>query len=253
MLIRILSFILIIFPVAACAQQSLTYDEFLEKHMAAMGGKEKLENIMTVKSKLIIHEDINPITNDSTALDGGYMANRDGQMRVDIYIEGNRVFTEALSSMDDGWQQDGEGEPVKPLSEIGKKTLQKSIHSNLYALHELEGLGYKVEFQDVQELMGDNYYAVDITNMSGDVERQFFDMDTFLRAATMDESALHVDVDPTKVLSVSTNKNYKMVNGIMHSFSGEVIDLRANKVIQRFELIEIEFNTPQDKTYFFKP
>jgi hypothetical protein len=78
-------------------------------------------------------------------------------------------------------------------------------------------------------------------------------MNTFLRAATIDESALHVDVDPTKVLSVSTNMDYKMVDGIMRSFSGEVIDLRANKVIQRFELIEIEFNTPQDKSYFLNP
>ena len=85
------------------------------------------------------------------------------------------------------------------------------------------------------------------------IERQFFDLDTYLRVATMDESALHVDVDPTKVLTVSFDRDYKMVGGIMRSFSGEVIDLRANKVLQKSELIEIEFNTAQDKTYFHKP
>ena len=241
------------FPLVCASNAQMTYDQFLENHIKAMGGAEALENILSVQSKMIIMEDVNPVTNDGTALDGTYMANRDGQMRVDIYVDGNRVFTEALSSMTEGWRQNGEGETVEPLSEDGSKALQKSIHSNLYALHELEGLGYKVEFQGEQTLMEKSYYAVDLTSPLGKFERQFFDKQTYLKAATMDESALHVDVDPTKVLSVSTNTDYKMVGGVMRSFAGEVINVRENKVIQTFELRHIEFNVPQDKSKYHKP
>ncbi len=244
----------LIFTLTACAQQSeISYDDFLKKHTAAMGGAASLESLYSIETKVIITEDINPITKDGIPLNGLYRANRDGQMRVDIYVDGNRVFTEALSSANDGWQQDGEGEPIEPLSDAGKAALQKSIHSNVYSLHELPELDYEIEFLGIQELMGKKYYAIDVTSPSNKVERQFFDMKTFLRYATMDESALHVDVDPTKILSVSTNRDYRNVNGIMRSFAGAVIDIRANRVMQTSELLEIEFNKPQNKEYFLIP
>lgn len=238
--------ILMLFPFAAFAQEEMTLEKLLDLNAQAMGGKETLENIRSVETRATIIE-------NGTAMSGHFRANRDGQMRVDIYVEGARVFSEALSSKDDGWQQDGEGEPVEPLSEKGKAALQNSIISNLYALHELPALGYQFEFIGVEKMMDRDYYALDITRPDGLQERRFFDMETYLKAGSMDDTALHVDVDPTLVLKISTNNDYRDVGGIMQPFGGRVIEVEDNKVIQVFELHEIEYNQPLENSQFLGP
>lgn len=236
----------LLFPLMACGQESLSLDEFMTRHTAAMGGRERLENIHSVETRVTI-------TENGTAMAGHYRANRDGQMRVDIYVDGNRVFSEALSAKNNGWQQDGEGEPVRPLSEKGLAALQHSIIANLYALHELPALGFTLDFIGTQQMMGKDYYAIDITRPDGIQERQFFDMDTYLKAGSMDDTALHVDVDPTLLLKISTNTDYRPVEGIMKSFAGEVIEVKENKVVQTFELHDIKYNQPIEGREFLGP
>ncbi len=237
MLKKALICMLMLFPVCACAKSEMTLERLLDLNADAMGGKERLENLNSVESRITL-------TEDGTAMGGHYRANREGQMRVDIYIDGARVFTEALSSRSDGWQQNGEGEAVEGLSEKGMAALQYSIISNLYALHELPALGFKLEYVGHQPMLGKNYHAIDITRPSGIQERQFFDPETFLKAGSMDETALHVDIDPTEKLKVNTDTDYRMVDGIMRAHGGEVIEVEDGKVVQVFELHEIKFNQP---------
>ncbi|MBT5187106.1 MAG: hypothetical protein HOM01_09880, partial [Kordiimonadaceae bacterium] len=182
--------------ISSCAETEMTYDVFLEKHLTASGGAAAISNVQNIDIDLIITEGDN-------AMNAHYRANRDGQMRIDVFIGGERVFTEALSSANDGWQLDGGETEAKPLSADGKLALQKGIHFNLYGLHEMPDLGYKIDFLGSQNLNDVDYWAVDITSPEGKIERRFFDKKTFLKSVTIDESALHVDVDPTKSLNAS--------------------------------------------------
>lgn len=232
MIKNVLIYLIMVFPLVACAQEEMSLQRLIDLNADAMGGKERLENIRSVETRITL-------TENGTAMGGHYRANRDGQMRVDIYVDGNRVFTEALSSKNAGWQQDGEGEPVEPLSEKGMAALQHSIKSNLYALHELPAQGFTLEYAGIQQMMGTDYYAIDITRPDGVLERQFFDQNTFLKAGSMDETALHVDIDPTAILKVNMNTDYRDVDGVMRSFAGQVIEVADNKVVQTFELHDI--------------
>ncbi len=174
-------------------------------------------------------------------------------MRIDIYVKEERVFTEALSKVDDGWQQDGSEGEVMPHSANGLAALQRGIHGNLYGLHELESLGYTIEYLGIQALRGINYWALDLTSPWGKLERHYFDKASYLKVASQDESALHVDVDPTKVLKVSYSYDYQMHEGVMFSMVGKVIDLNKNVVIQNVVINSINVNSPQDVKQFLKP
>lgn len=69
----------------------------------------------------------------------------------------------------------------------------------------------------------------------------------------MDETALHVDIDPTEILKVNTDTDYREVDGIMRAFGGEVIEVLDNKVVQTFELHEIRFNQPVPQSDYLSP
>ncbi|MCP5380797.1 MAG: hypothetical protein H6912_00375 [Kordiimonadaceae bacterium] len=232
-----------------------SYDRFMEKHMAAMGGRQAIESVKTVDIELEISEpDTSAIKQVAgKAVRAHYRASRMGKMRIDVYVDGERVFTEALLSPDVGWELNGGERTAKTSSEAGRKALLNGIYSNLYGLHELATVGYRLEFQGLQQLMGKTYYAMDVTSPNGKAERQFFDPKTYLKAASMDESALHVDVDPTKTVNVSMSSDYRSVDGLMRSFSGEVIDMGQNKVIQNTKILKIEFNKELDENQFLRP
>ncbi|MEZ5756747.1 MAG: hypothetical protein R3D86_00845 [Emcibacteraceae bacterium] len=253
-----------IFLLTACSNQGnsgkesdkeLSYDRFMEKHIAAMGGRQAIEAVKTVDVELEISE---PDTSAIKQVAGRsvrahYCASREGKMRIDVYVDGERVFTEALSSPDSGWELNGGEEVAKSSSEEGRIALLNGIYSNLYGLHELVNVGYKLEFQGLQQLMAQTYYAIDVTSPNGKSERQFFDPKTYLKTASMDESALHVDVDPTKTVNVSMSSDYRSVDGLMRSFAGEVIDMGQNKVIQNTKILKIEFNKELDENQFLRP
>ncbi len=184
---------------------------------------------------------------------GFFRANRNGQMRIDVFVDSERVFTEALSSINEGWQLDGGGTRPKPLSEQGKANLQKAVHTKVYGLHEMEGLGYQIKFLGLQEFMGDMHWAIDLISPNDQSERLFYDQKSFLKTGSMVESALHVDVDPTKTRNASITKNHMMVDGVMFSFGDEVINLRENKVMQTSNVIKIEVNKDQDLERFASP
>tara|TARA_R110002096_G_scaffold416576_2_gene619261 strand:+ start:76283 stop:77038 length:756 start_codon:yes stop_codon:yes gene_type:complete len=244
---------LLVFVAAVCGceqnvqrGETLPYKLFLENHIAASGGKDAIESLKNVNIRLNIKEGEN-------LMDAHYRANRDGQMRIDIYIGDARVFTEALSSANDGWQQDGEGANVKPLSDEGMGALQRGVHFNLYGLHELSSLGYTLDYQGMTDFRGVEHYTIDITSATGKFERRFYDPVTYLQAASMDESALHVDVDATKTRNATLHSDYREVSGVMMSFAETTIDLDQDKIIQQAWLKQAEINIDHDRDQFLRP
>ena len=234
-----------VLPLISCAQE-MTYEMFLDNHIEARGGREAIENVFSVTTEIEIQE-------GERKMVGFFRANRDGQMRIDVFVEGERVFTEALTSINEGWQLDG-GETVpKTLSDQGMANLQKAVHTNVYGLHEMEGLGYQIKFLGLKNFRDNMHWAIDLISPNGQSERLFYDQKKFLKVGSMDESALHVDVDPTKTLNASMTKNHMMVDGVMFSFGDEVINLRTNSIIQTSNVIKIEVNKAQNPDQFLTP
>src|SRR5688572_4027664 len=88
-----------------------TVEDVLNLNKAAMGGPEAIEKTRSVEIHLTIQE-------PKFTVDAVYGADRKIRMRIDVYADGNRVFTEAFDGKE-AWQM-GEDGKVKDISSEGK-------------------------------------------------------------------------------------------------------------------------------------
>ncbi len=175
-------------------------DELLARHTEARGGAAAIEGVRTIKVELEIVEPTFTVT-------GTYVATREGHMRIDVFADGNRVFTEALGP-DGGWQMFGDGR-VADLSEDGKKALVRGIAGNLFGLHERVALGYKLElFGDVTK-GGNPYFELEETTPDGFAKRLYMDPVSYQISGEIRTSALHPDVDNTEQRQESRNMDFR--------------------------------------------
>jgi len=118
--LAILGTISLIFTSCSPAPAEMSLTELLERHTKARGGAAAIENIQSLVIDLEIMEPDFTVT-------GQYVATCDGAMRIDVFADGVRVFTEALGP-DGGWQMFGDG-TVADLSSDGKAGFQNGACS----------------------------------------------------------------------------------------------------------------------------
>lgn len=125
---------------SAHADERDTLDALLAANAEARGGKARLESLRALKLEVHLEEAAFEVT-------GVYVATSDGFVRVDIFSEGERVFTEALGPRG-GWQwRGGEEQQTSPLSSEGEAALRRGLVSNLYALYRWPDEGYRLSMK----------------------------------------------------------------------------------------------------------
>ncbi len=236
---------------AACSESppeasppDMTLETLLARHAEARGGAQAIE---ALKSTNVDVE----ITEPDFTVRGRYRATRDGYMRIDVYTDDTRVFTEALGP-DGGWQMFDDGE-IAELSENGAQALQRGIVSNLYGLHELPGLGYRLEFAGSTMRNGSAFWELTKTAPDGFSETLFLDKDTFLVASEIETAALHPDIDATKVRQETFHSDYEEIDGLVFAQTSEKKDLDTGKVIQTTAVTTREINPVLDESQFERP
>ena len=204
---------------ATQAERSPNLDEILAHHRAAIGTP-----AAAVEIQLLIEE-------PSFTVSADYRANRSGEMRIDVYAGEERVFTEALDA-DGGWQQHGGDAEPEPLSDTGRAALRRGIIANVYALHERPAHGYKLSF-DGTTTIGD-VPLWQITSRSPDGFEEVFYLDTgsALIVRKTERSALHPDIDATRVNRVTTLSDYRPVGGRQIAHRVQTIDADTGEVLQ---------------------
>ncbi|WDI30195.1 hypothetical protein PUV54_09505 [Hyphococcus flavus] len=244
--VRIAFSILISIIFTACSPASeITLETLIDRNAEARGGKEAIESIRNVDIELLIVE-------PSFTVTGHYRATREGFMRIDVFAEGNRVFTEALGP-DGGWQMFNDGE-VADLSPGGDAALKRGVIGNLYGLHELPGLGYKLELVGSAERNGSAFWEVERTAPDGFSEHLFFDKDTFLQASSVETSALHPDLDSTEVRQESFILSYEEIDGVLFRSKSETRNLENGELMQTTTVTARTLNVDNiDASQFSRP
>ena len=231
---------------AACAPSEPTknLEWLLARHAEARGGAEAIEKINSI-------EVVGLITEPEFTVEGHYFATRAGWMRIDVFAEGTRVFTEALGP-DGGWQMFGDGR-VEDLSPGGKEALARGIAGNLFGLHELENIGYTLALIGKTERHGGVFWEVEQTAPDGFSEHIFIDPDTFVVASEIETSALHPDIDSTQTRQETYYSDYAETAGVLFSEKSEKRNMDTGEVMQTVVIKSRRVNGPIDPVHFLRP
>lgn len=224
-------------PADACTGDALA--ELLTAHARAVGGAETVAGLQALRIVVEIEE-------PGFVAHGHYLADRDGHMRIDVWIDGARVFSEGLAD-GTGWQlAGGETVPAATTSEAAW-ALRRGVLDNLYGLHELPSRGVTLERQPGARIDGVDHDVIDATFPDGFRMRYYLDADTHLVVRRRSEHALHPDLDPPRRSFEQLAGDYREVDGLLRSFSGERRDMATGERAQRTRVLLFEANPALDE------
>lgn len=221
-------------------------DSMIAKHVAARGGVAAIESVKTFECDLRIVE-------PAFEVDGSYVATRDGRMRVDISVEGERVFTEALDR-ERAWSWSPD-EGVREGSAAGAAALR---HGNefpfkLFGRHEMRARGHRLEASGRETVDGIDYHVLQLTLDDGFKVRYYLHPETWLIDRERTQRALHVDVDSTKQWIETIHSDYRPVGGVLFSHRQVERELGTGTLLSTGSVHEIRINPPLEPTRFSPP
>ena len=166
--------VLVAFAIGSHFSFAQTADEIVNKHLDAIGGKDKLANLKTMK--LICSVEIAPGMKAPIAM---YFVNNQC-MRMEVEVQGMKILSAVEG--DSGWS-------INPMSgkkdaermnadEIRESKDQMDITGSLYNYKEK---GHTVELIGKEDMEGTEVYKLKISKKSGDIEYDFIDATTYLK------------------------------------------------------------------------
>lgn len=211
-----------------------TLQQVLDQHAAAHGGRAAIESIETLQIDLAIDE-------PPFVLAARYSASRDGRMRIDVYTDDIRVFSEGFNGRN-GWQWPGGTDRPVAMSDAGEAAVKRGIVGNLYGLHERPGLGYDLQYTGTEDAGEALFHVIESTSPDGFVERFYIDADTGLLARKRETSSLHPDSDPVEQAYVTHFADYRVVDGRWFSFRSEKRPPDSDVAVQTVVLTSVTVN-----------
>jgi hypothetical protein len=227
------------------------YDADLHDRIArnteARGGRAAIEAVHNLEVKLRIVE-------PTYSADGVWRVDRKGRMRIDVFIAGKRVFTEAFDGQH-GWQQPASAERAVAASPGGEAALRHSgqLPTNILGLHEMAGHGHRLDLAGREEIAGIRYYVVVLTLDDGFAIRYYIDPTSFLITRSRVHKALHPDADPTPTTIETAWSDFRQVAGVRFAYAVSDTDLATGKLLQTTTLLELRANPPVDDRLFQIP
>jgi hypothetical protein len=232
---------------ATSAGGKLTLEDLIDRNTDARGGRAAIEAIRNLEVRLRIVE--TSYTADST-----WRVDRMGRMRIDVFIGGQRVFTEAFDG-EHGWQLPGGENHARLASQDASAALRHSgqLPTNILGLHEMARHGHRLDYVGVEEVAGATYYAVDLTLDDGFRTRYYIDPTSFLITRARVRKALHPDLDPTPTTIETVWSDFRRVARVSFAFQETETDLIAGKLLQTSTLLDVKANTAIDDGLFRMP
>jgi len=220
-----------------------TLDEIIAQHTAAMGGAAVIEAVSSLETEIEIVEPAFSVT-------GHYVADRAGRMRIDVYANDQRVFTESHDGKS-SWQMGGDGIPDSHDA-VGTAALWHGTQfpGKVLGLHEMGNFGHVLSVQGRETVGGVDYHVLKLTFRDGFETYLYVDPQSWLITRTRDVRALHPDTDPTGLWLETRYTDFRPVDGVMRSFADSQVDLKDGTVLQNSTVNWIRTNVPLDDALF---
>jgi hypothetical protein len=216
------------------SQNSLA--EIVARNTQARGGAEAIARAQTVLMRMKIAE-------PKYTVDGLYRATREGRMRIDVYMEGKRVYSEGYDGYR-GWALPADASDAKDSGPEGTAALRHGLEypTNLWGLGELATRGSRLVYKGREVIDGVNYHVLELVLADRFTTYFYVNPDTWLIERQRDERALHPDADATKKWIERRFSDYRAVEGRQVAFKEEQYELRTHTLLQTTTLTEVETN-----------
>lgn len=218
-----------------------TADEIIAKYIDAIGGKDKLTKITSVRAEGTLSVMGSEGTLKLTTLNGK-------GMRQDVDIMGSTITT---------CFNDKEGWSVNPLAgsysaEAMPETLYKAGKDQIIVggpFINLAETGNKAELIGKDSVGTNQVYKIKVTMPDGGIPAVYlFDVKTNLLVQATTET----DMQGQLVDNVMTYSDYKSVDGYLMAYKMDM-SLAGGQVTMNINLTKVELNVPVDTTLFAKP
>ncbi len=235
-------FAAIIFLFCSSVTFAQTVDDIIGNHFKAMGGKDKIASVKTIKMKGNI--DIGP---DMKAPFTIFM--KDGsKVRFELDLQGMKMI-QALEG-DSGWYINpfgGKTDPERMSPEAVKDSKEQADFTG--PLFNYKEKGNSVELLGKEDMEGTDTYKLKVTKKSGDVTYFYLDATSYLE---LKQTSKHKFKDK-EVESVHLSSNYKSIEGLMFPFSMEERGSDDASQGQTMNIESVELNPKIDESIFKMP
>lgn len=177
---------------------------------------------------------------------GRYRATTEGLMRIDVFADGERVYSEGTDA-DGAWEWPGGEEGPANVYHEGANALNRGIEMNLFTLAEYAGRGHQVELLGEETIDDQLHYVLKVTLSDGFEHFRYINADNWQVEKTRDHRSLHPAIDPTQKDFESRFSEWKTVDGVSYASSQLTIDRTSNEVIQKMQVREAAYNVSADE------
>jgi hypothetical protein len=211
---------------AAGAAPGMSLDQLLACNDAAVGG-DRLRAASRVDYDLEIEE-------PTFAATGHYYATRSGEMRIDVYMNGERVFSEGRDATG-AWEQSKDAVAPRPASEDGAAALRHGIEQpgHLWTLADMPRNGHAVTLEGRDTIEGISWYVVRLTLSDGFENWYRLHPESCQITRSRNFRAYHPAADATRRWTESVFEEYTDFDGIRKARVTRDVDLATGQTVGR--------------------
>jgi len=187
-----------------------------------------------------------------SAFDAVYMATRDGRMRINIIVDGKRVYTEAYDGHG-GWDMAEDG--TAPVIDQYAAALWHGTQfpGQIFGLRDVIGNGHKLEYIGRENIDSVDYCVLKITLTDGFETYRYINPASWMIERGRDFRAFHPAIDDKKTWVETVWSDYRPVDGVMHSFLSTNTNLTTGQWQATNTVKAIKINPDFDQAIFVKP
>ncbi|QRR03426.1 outer membrane lipoprotein-sorting protein [Dyadobacter sandarakinus] len=220
--------------------QAQTIDEIVSKHVAAMGGADKLAKLQSVK----INAEMD-VMNMKVPIQTTIVHNKG--FRSETIIQGMTIV-QAVNNTG-GWT-------INPMTGQTKATaLPEEAAKSMVAETDLTGLynykqkGYTLTLDGEEDLAGAKVYKIGMTLKSGVKRVNYISKDTFYIL----KMVVQANINGQDIMSENKQSDFRQVDGIYYPFTSEVTTSAMPGATMALKISSLEVNPKVDDSIFQMP
>lgn len=220
-----------------------------ERTGQALGIKEiLLNNSMAVRPAGLVDtvenlEKVLSIAEAGNLLVAWYRATSDGHMRIDVFSDDTRVYSEGKD--DAGvWEWPGDKDGPEDVYHEGVGALEHGIEFNIFCLAEFPGRGHEVELAGRETIRGAHYFVLKITLADGFETFRYVNPETWQVDLSRDFRAFHPGLDSTRKNIETRFDQWEQVDGVVFASRSQNVDVESGEVLATIRVLRSRYNLP---------